>query len=526
MIKVNSVLLSPDSDNFENVKNAALLKAHIAIDECSEIEIFKRSIDARKKSDIKINYSVIIKCSDKKVKLRALKQKDVSEYTPPVFNFSLCENKNLKIIICGMGPAGLFCAYVLAKNGFSPIVLERGSKMEERTAIVESFFKNGILDENSNIQFGEGGAGTFSDGKLNTGVSSPLLKYVSSVLIKHGAPPETAYFAKAHIGTDMLRNVVVNIRNELIRMGAVIHFNTRLENLVINNGAISGVIAKKGSQMLELECDKLVIAAGHSARDTFEMLKENGLDMCAKPFAAGLRAEHPQSFIDRAMYGNFAGHDRLGAASYKIWTHLKNGRGVYSFCMCPGGVVVGAASEKGGVVTNGMSFHARNGSNANSALLCDIRPDDFQSDDPLAGMYFQRMWEQQAFKIAGGGYKAPVSLMGDFISGKISSEIGSIYPTYKPGFTLCDLRECIPQFVSESLRQGILDFDKKIKGFNMYDAVLTGVETRSSSPVRIIRDESLQSNIKGIYPCGEGAGYAGGIMSAAADGVKVACAIR
>ncbi len=527
MIKINSIYLNPEIDNLETLKEKAFKKASLLPSECLSFKIFKRSIDARKKSDIRLNYSVIVKCASTKIKNRALSKKDVEEYCIPVLNLDCTSEKNLKIIICGMGPAGLFCAYTLAKSGLSPIILERGSKMEDRMEAVNTFFEKGILNTNSNIQFGEGGAGTFSDGKLNTQINTPILKYISDTLIEHGAPAEIAYSAKAHIGTDLLRNVVVNMRNELIKMGVQIYFDTTLSDFDVSNGRICSVSAIRNGKLINIPCDRLVLSTGHSARDTFEMLKNNGVFMTAKPFAVGLRIEHPQIFINKAMFGEkYYNHPSLGAAPYKIWTHLQNGRGVYSFCMCPGGVVVGAASEDGGVVTNGMSFHARDGINSNAALLCDVRPEDFGSDNPLAGMYFQRKWEKQAFNIGGGGYKAPVSLVGDFIKGRASRSLGDVFPTYKPGFSLCDLNECLPDFVCESLRQGILDFDKKIKGFNMYDAVLSGVETRSSSPVRITRDETLQANIKGIYPCGEGGGYAGGIMSAAADGVKVACAIR
>lgn len=525
MLKINSVTLNPVDDNSENILKAVLKKTALKKSDIKEFKIFKRSIDARKKADIKITYSVLLSLYDKKAEKRLLegKNKDIAEYAIPHFEISKAVNKDKRVIVCGMGPAGLFCALALAKSGIKPIVLERGGSMEERTKKVDRFFETGELDDKTNIQFGEGGAGTFSDGKLNTGISDLRLKFVCDTFIRHGAPENIAYMAKPHVGTDLLRKIIVSIREEIICLGGSVRFNSEVSDIKIDNGAVHAAVLKNGE---EISCDAIVMAIGHSARNTFEMLKEKGAAMQAKAFAIGVRAEHPQSFINRAQFGDFEHEPSLGAAEYKIWTHLKNGRGVYSFCMCPGGVVVGAASETGGVVTNGMSYHARDGKNANAAILCDVKPADFGSDDVLAGMYFQRKWEKKAFEVGGGNYRAPVSRLEDFLSGRASKSFGEVLPTYKPGVSFADLNECLPEFVTESLKAAFLDFDKKIKGYKMADALLTGVETRSSSPVRILRGEDLQSlTVKGLYPCGEGGGYAGGIMSAAADGIKVALAI-
>ncbi len=525
MLKINSVTLNPAEDSFENLKFKVLKKLSLKSKDIKEIKIFKRSIDARKKNQIKISYSVLVELKDSNKENQILKKEpgDIFKCDTPVFDIGKAKDKNKKVVVCGMGPAGLFCALVLARGGIKPVVIERGASMDERTKKVNDFFLSGKFCKNVNIAFGEGGAGTFSDGKLNTGVSDIRLKYVTDTFISNGAPEEISYMAKPHIGTDLLRKVIVNIRNEIMNLGGKVLFNTKLADIETKDNKICSVVLENGE---EIACDALVMASGHSARDTFEMLYKKGAAMQAKAFAIGVRVEHTQEFINKAQFGDFYKEKTLGAAEYKIWTHLKNGRGVYSFCMCPGGVVVGAASEENGVVTNGMSYHARDGKNANAAILCDVRPVDFEDGSPLDGMYFQRKWEKKAYELGGGNFKAPVSLLGDFLNGTVSKEFKSVIPTYKPGVEFADLRECLPQFVSESIKYAFDDFDKKIKGFKSADAILTGVETRSSSPVRIIRGQDFQSiTIKGLYPCGEGGGYAGGIMSAASDGIKVAQAI-
>ncbi len=528
MIKINSVLVSPECDTYEEKLKQIIKKTSLKESDIKEIKVLKRSIDARKKEDIKLNYSLLLSVSpetEKKLIKKGIKDVSLYEEIPYVLPFSKSKEKK-RIVVCGLGPAGLFCAHSLAQRGVEVICVEQGGSMEERVKKVDKFFSSGEFDTKTNIQFGEGGAGSFSDGKLNTGINDLRLKYITDTFVKHGADRDISYNKKPHIGTDVLRRVIVNIRNEIISLGAKVYFNCKLTDIILKDGKVSEVAVIRDNKEERISCDGVVMAIGHSARDTFFMLKDKGAAMSPKAFSIGVRAEHPQEFINKAQYGNFYNEKSLGAAEYKLWAHLKNGRGVYSFCMCPGGVVVASSSEEGGVVTNGMSYRARDGKNANAALLCDVRPEDFKTDDVLGGVYFQREWERKAFELGGGDYKAPCARMEDFLKGRETKEFGKVCPTYLPGVRGADLRECLPEFVYESLREGIFEFNKKIKGYNMADAVLTGVETRSSSPVRILRGETLESiTIKGLYPCGEGAGYAGGIMSAAADGIKIAEAI-
>ena len=422
-------------------------------------------------------------------------------------------------VVIGAGPAGLFCAYFLSMYGYRPIVLERGEKMEERMQRVEAFWKTGVLNTESNVQFGEGGAGTFSDGKLNTMVKDPYgrIRKVLEIFVEHGAPEEILYLNKPHIGTDCLRDVIISMRRHMEHMGATFRFSSKVTDVFLKEGRICGVEINHSEK---LECDIVVAAIGHSARDTFEMLLNKPLSMESKAFAIGVRIEHPQELIGRTQYGEL--YQELPAADYKLTYQTESGRGVYSFCMCPGGFVVNASSEQGRLVVNGMSNHDRGERNANSALIVTVTPEDFEREGmqgPLAGMNFQRKWEEAAY-LQGQG-KIPVQLFGDLLLKKKSDTIGEIIPNTKGEYVFADLWKCLPEYVLDSLVEGILAFDKKIPGYAAKDVPLLGVETRTSSPVRIPRDESLQSKISGFYPCGEGAGYAGGITSASVDGMKV-----
>ena len=376
------------------------------------------------------------------------------------------------------------------------------------------------LNLESNVQFGEGGAGAFSDGKLTTRIKDNRCGYVLEELVKAGAPDEIIYSGKPHVGTDLLKGVVKNIRKEIIRLGGEVRFNSKLEKVNIKDGKLKSIIVNGE----EIPCEALILAIGHSSRDTYEMLFREGVFMQPKAFAVGVRIEHPQKMIDESQYGKYAGHPRLKAADYRLaYQSEKTGRGIYSFCMCPGGVVVAAASEENRLVSNGMSYHARDLENANSALVVTVGPDDFEGSSPLKGMEFQRHYESLAYNLGGGGYKAPIQLVGDFMKDEVSKKLGCVIPSYKPGFEFRDLRECLPNYVVDSLKDGITKFDTRIKGYGMNDAVLTGIETRTSAPVRVSRNENLESiNTSGLYPCGEGAGFAGGIISAAVDGIKVA----
>lgn len=421
-------------------------------------------------------------------------------------------------IVVGFGPAGIFCALMLARSGLKPIVLERGGSMEERVAKVNAFFERGILDEATNLQFGEGGAGAFSDGKLNTLVKDKSFRgyYILEQFVKAGAPEEILWLNKPHIGTDLLRNVITNLRDEIISLGGEVRFGVQVDGLLCENGAVAGVRTQHGEV---IRSDTVVLAIGHSARDTFRMLHDTDIAMEKKPFSVGVRIEHPQSLIDKSQYGDAK---NFPPADYKLVCHTSAGRVVYTFCMCPGGIVVAAASDKDGVVTNGMSYHARDGVNANSALLCEIHPEDVPGG-LFSGMEFQVALEKLAFRVGGGEHRAPAQTVGDFLNGVPSQAFGSVAPTYTRGVVPSDLREVLPDYVCDALAEALPYFGKKIRGFDAPDAVMTAVESRSTSPVRIVRNESMQSlSLRGLYPIGEGAGYAGGIISAAIDGLKCA----
>ena len=485
--------------------------------------IFKKSIDARKKTDVHFVYTIDVESENEEQLLKKIKGASVLYEKPYVFPKGILPKE--PVVIAGSGPAGLMCALMLVRNGYRVILLERGKCVEERKKDVECFWNGGAFQPESNVQFGEGGAGTFSDGKLNTGIKDARIRCVLEEFYRHGAPEEILYQAKPHVGTDHLSNMVREIRREIESLGGEVRFNSHLDGLEIQDNKLYGVWvsdSKNGDNKYKISTQHLVLAIGHSARDTFRMLKARGLNMERKSFSVGARIEHLQESINRTQYGKFA--KQLGAADYKLAVHLKNGRGVYTFCMCPGGVVVASASEEGGIVTNGMSYFARDGKNANSAVLVNVIPEDFPGDDVLAGIEFQRAIEQRAYGIS-NSYCAPAQRVGDFLNRDTKKDEVFVEPTYRPGVVWCDLKEIFPEYIIASLQEGIKEMDKRLPGFASDDAILTAPETRSSSPVRILRDSKMQSNIQGIYPCGEGAGYAGGITSAAVDGIRIAEAI-
>ena len=424
----------------------------------------------------------------------------------------------------GFGPCGIFAGLLLAQMGFKPIILERGTEVRQRTKDTWGLWRKNVLNPESNVQFGEGGAGTFSDGKLYSQIKDPKHhgRKVLHEFVKAGAPDEILYVSKPHIGTFRLTGVVENMRQQIEALGGEVRFQQRVTDVLIDDGHLTGVVLADGEQ---LNSRHVIMALGHSARDTFRMLHERGVYMEAKPFSVGFRIEHPQSLIDSARLGKYAGHPKLGAADYKLVHHAKNGRSVYSFCMCPGGTVVAATSEPGRVVTNGMSQYSRNERNANSGIVVGITPEDYPGG-PLAGIELQERLEAHAYVLGGSNYEAPAQLVGDFIAGKPSTALGSVEPSYKPGVSLGDLALALPAYAIEAIREALPAFEKQIKGFSMHDAILTGIETRTSSPLRMTRDGSMQSlNVKGLFPAGEGAGYAGGILSAGVDGIRIAEAV-
>ncbi|TCT17067.1 hypothetical protein EDC18_101363 [Natranaerovirga pectinivora] len=512
--------------NDNNIKNKILKELRITEDALKEYRIIKKSIDARKKNNIIIVYTIDIKVQDEKSVMKKINNNNIMLTTHQKYTFNVTGPEKIKHrpIIVGTGPAGLFAALLLAEKGFKPIIIERGQPVEERFKDVNRFWETGVLNPESNVQFGEGGAGTFSDGKLNTMVKEETGRNhkVLETFVEAGAPSEILYINKPHIGTDYLRTVVKNMREKLIDLGADIKFGTKLTDIIIENNTIIGIEVNNNEK---IECQMLILAIGHSARDTFEMLYKHNIQMASKPFAIGVRIEHPQILISKNQYGDYYESPHLPVADYKLTHKCSNGRSIYSFCMCPGGFVVNASSEKGRIVTNGMSNYARDEVNANSAIIVTVKPEDFESEHPLAAIAFQRKWEEKAFQVGGSSYKVPIQLVDDFYKNKASNNLGDVMPSLKEQGVLANIQECLPHYVIEGLKEGIQAFDKKIKGFARQDAILSGVETRTSSPVRIHRDDNFESNIKGLYPCGEGAGYAGGITSAAMDGIKTAEAI-
>jgi hypothetical protein len=509
-----------DSEN-RALKNAILSKIKINNKELIRYGIYKKSIDARKKEALVYVYTIDAEVQNEAQILRKFEKKGVMpapEMSCHSVTFGTAQLAERPVII-GMGPAGLFAGLVLAQNGYQPIILERGDDVDTRTAKIETFWQTGTLDSKSNVQFGEGGAGTFSDGKLTTLINDSRCRFVLKAFIAAGAPEEILYKSKPHIGTDLLRETVKNIRKEIIDCGGDVHFQSQVTDFIIQNGELETLVVNDRDK---IPCRIALLGIGHSARDTFEVLYARGITMTQKPFSLGVRIEHPQSVIDAAQYGASAGHPGLGAADYKLSYHSENGRSAYTFCMCPGGYVVAAASEQQGVVTNGMSKHKRDAANANAALLVGVQPSDFGSDHPLAGVAFQRKWERLAYELGGQNYCAPAQLVGDFLTDQPSTKWGCVTPTYQPGLAFAQLKDCLPDYVITTLKEAIVHFDRKLKGFAMPDSILTGVETRSSSPIRINRDENHHGSVQGLYPMGEGAGYAGGIMSSAVDGVKTA----
>ena len=520
-IRISNINLSID-DELDVLENKACKKLNISRENINKLTIIKKSIDARKKNDIKFNYCVDVFCEKEKKILSKIHDKDVKLEEIKEVELLKVGSQELEArpVVIGFGPAGIFAALTLARQGYKPIVYERGEDVDTRTKTVEKFWNTGELNLESNVQFGEGGAGTFSDGKLTTRIKDHRCAFVLDELIKAGAPAEIRYESKPHVGTDLLKGVVKKIREEIKSLRGEVNFNSKLEKIVYEEGNLKSIVVNGN----EKPCTALVLAIGHSSRDTYEMLCAEKVSMEAKAFAIGVRIEHPQELINISQYGDNHKHPNLHAADYRLtYQSEKLKRGIYSFCMCPGGVVVSAASEEGRLVSNGMSYHARDLENANSALVVTVSPEDFEGDSPLRGMEFQRYYESLAFKLGGGNYKAPVQLVGDFMKDRPSTKLGKVTPSYTGGYEFKELKNCLPEYVIEALKEGIMNFDNKIKGYGREDAVLTGIETRTSAPVRLHRDKNLESeNVSGLYPTGEGAGFAGGIISAAVDGIRVA----
>ncbi|MEG1835609.1 MAG: hypothetical protein RR229_05730 [Oscillospiraceae bacterium] len=527
MIRINEIKLPLDADESE-LKSLAAKALKINKEHIINLEISKKSIDSRRKNEIKFIYSVDVSLDfEEENAISRINDNRISivekyEYVLP----EVKRKSTRRPVIIGFGPAGMFAALTLCSAGLRPIIIERGQMVDERNESIKNFWQNRVLNVNSNVQFGEGGAGTFSDGKLTTGIKDNRCRKVFLEFCENGAPNEILYSSKPHIGTDKLGGVVKNIRKKVIANGGEFRFETTLTNIIVYNSFIQGItVTDKNGNTEDIETDSLILSIGHSARDTIEMLNKRGAIMMQKPFSVGVRIEHPQEMINKTQYGRFASNKKLGSADYKLACHPQNGRGAYTFCMCPGGTVVCASSEENTVVVNGMSEYARDKENANSAVLVGIEPENFGGDHPLAGMYYQREIEQNAFKAGGSNYSAPAQLVGDFLKGETSKKLGMVHPSCPTGVEMTNLHNLLPKKVTETMLDALVEMNRKLNGFTLYDAVLTAPETRSSSPVRIVRDEFYQSNIRGLYPCGEGAGYAGGIVSAGVDGIKCAEAI-
>lgn len=523
MIQISNLPLPVDG-NLDLLRKKAARALGLRPGALGELTLLRQSIDARNKGDVHYVYTVGLDLPDEEAVVRGAPGKHVTLVQPKHYVFpAVTRRSSLPPVVVGMGPAGLFAALFLARNGLPCVVLERGQDVDRRTADVERFWSTGKLDPTSNVQFGEGGAGTFSDGKLTTGTHDPRISAVLDALIDAGAPADVRWSHKPHIGTDVLRQTVKHIRQELISLGCDVRFGHRLTGLEQSGGALSALTVEGPQGPYTLPCDALILAPGHSARDTFAMLAQAGVPMEKKPFAIGVRIEHDQSAVSLAQYGPSA--DRLPPSDYKLACHLPSGRSAFTFCVCPGGQVVAAASTPGELVTNGMSLRARDGANINGGFLVGVTPEDFPGEDVLAGVRFQQQWERAAFLQGGETFSAPAQRLEDFLHSRPSDGPGAVLPTYRPGVRWGRLDPCLPGYVTDTLRQALPLMDRKLHGFAAPDAVLTGVETRSSSPVRILRDARLQSALAGLYPCGEGAGYAGGIVSAAVDGIRVAEAV-
>ncbi|RMQ47051.1 hypothetical protein ALQ04_04537 [Pseudomonas cichorii] len=527
MLRITELKLPIDHPE-EDLRPALLQHLGIDSSELLDFTLFKRSYDARKKStELFFIYTIDFQVRDEQALLRKLAN-DRHVGPAPDVSYKVVghapEDLRERPVVVGFGPCGIFAGLLLAQMGFKPIILERGKEVRQRTKDTWGLWRKKILNPESNVQFGEGGAGTFSDGKLYSQIKDPKFhgRKVLHEFVKAGAPAEILYVSKPHIGTFRLTGVVENMRQQIEALGGEVRFQQRVTDLLIEDGQLQGVELDGGER---IESRHVILALGHSARDTFRMLHSRGVYMEAKPFSVGFRIEHPQSLIDRARLGKYAGHPKLGAADYKLVHHASNGRSVYSFCMCPGGTVVAATSEPNRVVTNGMSQYSRNERNANSGIVVGITPEDYPGS-PLAGIELQERLESHAYVMGGSNYEAPAQLVGDFIAGKASTELGSVEPSYKPGVKLMDLADALPAYAIEAIREALPAFDKQIKGFAQHDAILTGIETRTSAPLRITRGADMQSlNVKGLFPAGEGAGYAGGILSAGVDGIRIAEAL-
>ena len=528
MLRITELKLPLDHSD-DALRPAIVQRLGIADADLLDFTLFKRSYDARKKnSELQFIYTIDLQVNG---------EADVLERFVDDHNVNVAPDVSYKVVghapndyaqrplVVGFGPCGIFAALLLAQMGFKPIVLERGKEVRQRTKDTWGLWRKNVLNAESNVQFGEGGAGTFSDGKLYSQIKDPYHhgRKVLHEFVKAGAPEEILYVSKPHIGTFRLTGMVENMRQQIIALGGEIRFEQKVTDLLIDGERLQGVVLESGEH---LHSNHVIMALGHSARDTFRMLHARNVFMEAKPFSIGFRIEHPQGIIDRARLGKYAGHPKLGAADYKLVHHAKNGRSVYSFCMCPGGTVVAATSEPGRVVTNGMSQYSRNERNANSGIVVGITPEQDYPGGPLAGIELQEQLESTAYLLGGSNYQAPAQLLGDFVAGKPSTALGSVEPSYKPGVTLGDLALSLPDFAIEAIREALPAFERQIRGFSMHDAVLTGIETRTSSPLRITRGADYQSlNLRGLFPAGEGAGYAGGILSAGVDGVRIAEAV-
>ncbi|MBE6940626.1 MAG: hypothetical protein E7457_07420 [Ruminococcaceae bacterium] len=520
MLQIEQIKLKPDEPEKLLLKKVAAI-LRITPTEIQNLQVFRRAVDARE--GVSLVYTLRLQVKNETQVLRRCRSKQVSLVKETPYRLpNPMSAPEVRPVVVGAGPGGLFAALVLARCGLQPILLERGKCVEQRQVDVERFWSTGELELDSNVQFGEGGAGAFSDGKLNTGTRDMRHRFILETLVHHGAPESILWDAKPHVGTDYLHKTLISLRRELAAQGCDIRFSHRLTGLEMEGGSVKALRVEGPEGPYLLPARQVILALGNSARDTFEMLYAAGVPMEAKPLAVGVRIEHHQSDVDLVQYKEMAGHPRLGAASYKLSCHLQDGRGVFSFCVCPGGQVVAAASEQERSVTNGMSHYARDGENINGGLLVSVTPQDFPGNGPLAGIDFQRDLEERTYAAGGGGYIAPAQRVEDFLAHRPSEKAGRITPTYRPGVKWCNLWDVLPEFICEALEQALPLLEKKLPGFSTPDAVLTAVESRSSCPLRILRDETGQSAVRGLFPCGEGAGYAGGILSAAADGVRTA----